>query len=97
MKNIENIKKVSLIFFITLGFAHILAFLLLSNGIEIKLTQIITKILLVPFITTALIYGLSSLRLLILPEDRPRRSLDYSLAAFTGIITLVTIVLTIIY
>lgn len=97
MKNIENIKKVSLVFFITLGTAHILAFLLLSNGISIKLTQITTKIFFVPFLATALIYGLSSLRLMILPEDRPHKILDYSFATLTAVLTLTAITLTLIY
>ena len=86
MKSIDNIKKVSLGFFLVLGFAHILTTVLITNGIELKYMIILSKLIAVPFAVTGLLYGFASLRLLLTKPDTDHRTLDIILASVTGLI-----------
>ncbi|MBI2634811.1 hypothetical protein HYW82_04045 [Candidatus Peregrinibacteria bacterium] len=76
MNTIENIKKVSLIFFIITGIIHIGSSVFISNGAYLKQAGIINKTMDIPFIITGLIYGFSSLRLALTNSNQPNKILD---------------------
>jgi hypothetical protein len=97
MQNIENIKKVSLVFFLLIGLTHILSTLMISSDFSLKFAEISSKILLVPFLATALIYGLSSLRIMLFPSELKHRILDTTFIALGVILIASTIVITAIY
>ncbi|MFA4891319.1 MAG: hypothetical protein WC604_03130 [Candidatus Gracilibacteria bacterium] len=80
MDTIQNIKKVSILFFIIIGTLHIGSTLFISNGLYLKQALIINKTLDIPFIITGLIYGLSSLRLSLAQEQKSHTILDTVLA-----------------
>ena len=76
MKTIENIKKVSLIFFIITGIAHLGSSILIANSLFLKEAEITHKIMDIPFILTGLLYGLSSLRIALTKPDKSHKKLD---------------------
>jgi hypothetical protein len=76
MKTIENIKKITLIFFIITGLAHLGSSIFIANGLHLKIAELINKSLDIPFIITGLIYGLSSLRLSLVDPKKPHKILD---------------------
>ncbi|KKP36246.1 hypothetical protein A2483_01475 [Candidatus Peregrinibacteria bacterium RIFOXYC2_FULL_33_13] len=63
METLANIKKISLFFFITIGFVHIISALIVSNNYFQKPFDLIYKTLDMPFIIAGLCYGLTSLKL----------------------------------
>ena len=85
-----NIKKVSILFFIPIGFAHIISSLFIANNLYAKQAIILNKTLDIPFIITGLIYALSSLRISLATEDKSHKILD---AALIGTIVLIFIAL----
>jgi hypothetical protein len=93
MDTLNNIKKVSLIFFIVIGIAHIGSSLFIANDLLLKESIILNKTLDIPFVITALIYGFSSLRIALARKEKTHRILD---AVLIGIIALVFVGLIII-
>lgn len=69
MNTLKNIQKVSLIFFVVLGLAHIVSGLMAENNYSEAIATIINKTLDIPFAFVALIYGAVSLKLSIARED----------------------------
>lgn len=83
-----NIKKVSILFFIPIGFVHIISSLFIANNLYAKQAIILNKTLDIPFIITGLIYALSSLRISLATEEKSHKILD---AALIGTIVLIFI------
>ena len=81
MKTIENIKKVSLIFFIITGIAHLGSSILIANDLFIKEATIAHKIMDIPFILTGLLYAFSSLRIALTKPEKNHKKLDILLIA----------------
>jgi len=93
METLINIKKVSFIFFIVIGIAHIFSSLFVANGLYLKEAIILNKTLDIPFIITSLIYGASSLRISLARKEKSHRMLDAVLAGaiiviFLGLIAI---------
>jgi hypothetical protein len=63
MKLEKNIQKISLIFFLIIGTIHILAHLMILNDYFYELALNAKKILEIPFILTAAVYGFISIKL----------------------------------
>ncbi len=76
MNTIQNIKKISLIFFIATGFLHLGSSILLANEIIPREAYILNKTMDIPFILTGLIYGFSSLRISLTNPDKKHKTLD---------------------
>ncbi len=76
MKQVQNIKKVSLIFFIITGFLHLGSTAFILNNLYLKQALILNKIMDVPFVITGLAYGLSSLRIALTRPDKDHKVLD---------------------
>lgn len=57
MKTSDNLKKVALILFITIGLTHIVSGLMMSNNYLPDITFIINRSLDIPFAMTGLIYA----------------------------------------
>ena len=76
MKTIENIKKVSLVFFIITGIAHLGSSILIANDLYLKEAEITHKIMDIPFILTGLLYAFSSLRIALTRPDKSHKKLD---------------------
>jgi len=93
MDTIQNIKKVSILFFIIIGALHIGSSLFISNGMYVKEALILNKTLDIPFIITGLIYGTTSLRISLARKEKSHRILDATLA---GVIVVVFIALIVI-
>ena len=70
METIRNIKKIALIFFITTGLLHLLSGLFYLNGYYIKYTYILYQVLDTPFLLSAVVYGLASLKLWLSDEKK---------------------------
>jgi len=71
----KNIQKISLIFFFVLGTLYLLAFLMILNGYNPVFADAVKKILNIPFILTAAVYGFISLKVdLELPEKQHKPS-----------------------
>ncbi len=81
MKTIENVKKVSLIFFIITGIAHLGSSILIANSLYLKESQIVNKIMDIPFILTGLLYAFSSLRIGLTKADKHHKNIDVLLIA----------------
>jgi hypothetical protein len=58
---VENIRKVSLVFFIVLGTLHIFSGLMASNNYMMPTSFIMNRVLDIPFAMSALLYGLSNI------------------------------------
>jgi len=58
-----SIQKVSLVFFFVIGIIHIMAHLMLVNGYAINVAYALKSILEIPFILSATIYGLISIKI----------------------------------
>ena len=78
---IQNIKKVTLVFFIITGLAHLGSSVLIANNIYLKTAFIINKTMDIPFILTGLIYGFTSLRLSLTNPSSKHKTLDIILIA----------------
>lgn len=61
MKTAENIKKVALIFFLTLGMGHIISGLMVSNSYATGTSLMVNRVLDIPFAMSALLYGIASI------------------------------------
>jgi hypothetical protein len=61
LKSLENLKKVSLIFFLVIGLAHIISGLLISNNQLLSISGPLNRYLDIPFAITGLIFGFASL------------------------------------
>ncbi|MFC1810242.1 hypothetical protein ACFLZH_01975 [Patescibacteria group bacterium] len=66
----KNIQKIALIFFFVIGFVHILAHLMLLNEYMPEIAVAAKKILEIPFILTALIYGFISFKLSLVTTEK---------------------------
>lgn len=78
-QTIQNIKKVSLVFFILTGLLHLGSSIFIANQLFQKQAFILTKIMDIPFAITGLIYGLASLRLTLTNPEHEHKILDISL------------------
>lgn len=93
MKTIENIKKVSLIFFVITGIAHLGSSILIANSLFLKEAQITNKIMDIPFILTGLLYAFSSLRIALTRPEKNHKKLDILLLAII-ILVLIGLIIT---
>lgn len=62
-KTLENINKISFLFFAILGLTHVLSMLMLANNYATDLATIAYKTLDLPFLLATIIYGGSALQL----------------------------------
>ena len=81
MTTAENIKKVSLVFFIIMGLLHLGSSIMIANKLYLKETIIVNKIMDIPFILTGLAYGFSSLRCTLTDPSEKHKVLDIILIA----------------
>lgn len=88
MTTAENIKKVSLIFFVITGLMHLGSSIMIANEMYLKETLIVNKIMDIPFILTGLAYGFSSLRCTLTDPREKHKVLD---VIFIAIIVLALI------
>ena len=63
MNTDRNIQKVALVFFFLIGLGHLMAHLMLTNGYWLDISYAIKKILEIPFILSAAIYGFMSIKI----------------------------------
>jgi len=63
MKLEKNIQKAALVFFLIIGFIHILAHLMILNDYAYEIALTAKKILEIPFILTAAVYGFISIKI----------------------------------
>ena len=90
-QTIENIKKVSLIFFIITGILHLGSYALITNSLWLKQSMILNKTMDIPVIITGMTYGLSSLRLNFADKTKPHKNLDIFLLSLI-ILTLIVVI-----
>lgn len=86
LETTKNLQKVSLIFFIIVGIAHIGSSLMIANDYFPKQSILVNRTIDIPFIIVALAYGLSSLKLSIAKYHKTSVALD---VLFTGIFILI--------
>ena len=94
MSTIENIKKISFIFFAVLGTVHLIAGLMTVNNLNASLSTGINRILDIPFLISALLYGLSTLRLK-LPENN--KNITIAMILFGVLMILIALYLNLAY
>lgn len=61
--SLRTLRQVSLVFFFLLGTTHIVTGLLASENLFLPLSNLINRVLDIPFVIIAVIYGLSHARL----------------------------------
>ena len=93
MGNLENLRKVSLVFFIITGLIHILSGLFVANGYFIRPANFINQALDIPFIITAMLYFYSSLKSELLKTEKYPPVLDtiFIILGFAVIIAIIGI------
>jgi len=74
------VRQVALIFFILLGGTHILTGLMASNNYLLPISNIINKVLDIPFAIIAASYGLSNIKI---ASNSPHKNLIYTLIGLT--------------
>ncbi|EKD47927.1 MAG: hypothetical protein ACD_65C00216G0013 [uncultured bacterium] len=62
-KTLQNINRISFLFFAVLGATHLLAMLSISNGYMAETAKAIYQILDIPFLLATLIYGGSAFKI----------------------------------
>lgn len=94
---LRNIQKISLVFFIVIGFGHIISNLMIADKLYIEIATLISNILNIPFIVCALLYGLTSLRLALANDDKKHTILDTTLLSLGGLIFILAVVINIFF
>jgi hypothetical protein len=74
--SLENTQKVSLVFFITIGLAHILSGMFVANGFMIREANLVNQALDIPFIVAALVYLYASVKISLLKAEKYPPVLD---------------------
>ena len=93
IETIKNTKKIALVFFIVTGVFHLGSSIFIANQLMLKEAFIINKTMDIPFVITALIYGLSSLRLHLTHPEKEHKILDISLMCVIILILVALIIL----
>lgn len=75
-QTLKNIKKVSLIFFIITGALHLGSSLLIANELYLKEAVIVNKTMDIPLVLTGLLYGFTSIRILLTNPSKSHKVLD---------------------
>ena len=88
-----NIKKVALVFFIVTGFLHLGSSMPIANEIWLKQAFILNKTMDIPLVLTGLVYGFSSLRLLLTDPDKKHKILDITLISIIVLALTVLIII----
>lgn len=97
MNNIDNIKKISLGFFIGIGLIHFSSMVLLSNQLLPKFSSTITSLTDIPLIISGLIYGLSSLRITFTDPEQEYEKLDIFLASIIMLVLIGSVAINFIF
>lgn len=92
MKLEENIQKVSLVFFLIVGLAHITAHLMAINGYYENMAVTLRRVLDIPFIIIAATYGLVSLKISLESSEK-----KHTISNILIIIALIAIFAAVIY
>lgn len=88
-KTVDNIQKVSLVFFVVLGICHIFSGLMASNNYLMPTSYIANRVLDIPFAMSALLYGLSTIYSSI--HEHHRKVAGYILGGIALLVFLVLI------
>lgn len=86
MELFDHLRKTSFGFFVLLGLVHFIAGLMVVNGYYEKTSLLVHKVLYIPFVLTALTYGLSNAKCTLLAAGKSSKSWDYSFLALGGIV-----------
>lgn len=89
MELLDQIRKISFIFFLILGLAHFLAGLMYINGYYIPASGIVNRVFFIPFVLAAITYGFSNLKYRMLELGKDSKALTYTFIAFGIVIFLV--------
>lgn len=81
MELLDQIRKISFVFFLILGLAHFLAGLMYINGYYVPVSGIINRVLFIPFVLAALTYGLSNLKYRMLELGKDSKVWNYTFIA----------------
>lgn len=82
---LQTLRQISLIFFFIIGGAHLLSGLLVSQNLLLPVSNLINKVLDIPFAVIAVVYGLSNIHL---QSDNPRRKLYLTLMSMVSLAVL---------
>ncbi len=91
METIQNIKKVSLIFFVITGILHFGSSIFIANLLYLKQAIIINKTIDIPFIITGLIYGAAAFRETMTKGNSQHKILDLTLISII-IVVLISLI-----
>jgi hypothetical protein len=95
-QTLNNIKKVSLLFFIVTGALHLGSSLMIANYLYLKQAFIINKTMDVPLVLTGMLYGLSSLRLTLTEPHKKHKILDITLLSVIAVTLIALIIINLI-
>ncbi len=82
---LRTLRQVSLIFFLIIGSLHILSGLMVSQNQMLPLSNIVNRVLDIPFALIGLILGLSQARI---SSDSPRRKAFYIMMIIISLLVL---------
>ena len=91
MNTLDNIKKVSLLFFIIFGGTHLVSSLMLANNYFSDTMRLLNGTLDIPAILSGLLYGFISLKIYMEDLGKPTKNFDLVGGVLGGIIVLALI------
>ena len=91
MELIDQLRKVSFFFFVSLGLGHFVAGLMYANGYATTTTGLVNRILFIPFTIAAFTYGVANLKYRLLeygknPSWLTIASVSVGIVAFVGLL-----------
>lgn len=92
MNTDRNIQKVALIFFFIIGLTHIVAHLMITNGYFMEISYAIKNILEIPFILSAAVYGIMSIKISFTTSEK-----DHKIGNIIIILLVIILFLALIY
>ena len=92
MELIDQLRKVSFFFFVSLGIGHFIAGLLYINGYAVTTSGLVNRILFIPFSVAAFTYGVANLKYRLLEYGKNPSWLTIA-AASIGIVAFIGLLL----
>lgn len=93
MNTVENVKKVSLVFFLVLTGAHLLSSLMLANGYAAKPMTLVNNSLDIPAILAGILYAFTSAKRYLEDIGKDNMTFDITAGVVGGLLVIGSLVL----
>lgn len=79
MELFDQIRKISFIFFVSVGLIHFLAGFMFINGYYVPTSGLVNRVLFVPFAISMITYGFSNIKCYLIENGKDSKNIDYAL------------------